>query len=570
MADLTENRGNAAIFFVPNEFSRDRGKLMGRQSAGEAFVKAFARHGEVDPYFSFSPRKEAAETFLKRINQARRERNDPRPARVKWIPMHRLDGLREPGCMMTYDPGLPKWAWQRQFFGADAFSICGITHTTASHSVMDSLGNLPLAPVHPWDALICTSRCVRDTAERIVDGWRDYLGARLGADKFTLPMLPVIPLGVDCDGFADSPERQATRAAFRQKHGIGDDDIVVLFLGRLSFHAKAHPFPMYLALEETVHRTGKRLHLIQTGWYGNEPIERAFKTGARDFAPSVNAIFCNGRDPADRAGSWAAADIFSSLSDNVQETFGLTPIEAMASGLPQVVTDWDGYRDTVRHGVDGFAIPTVTPPDGTGALMARDHALDNITYDQYIGFTCFATAVDIGKAADAYTALVQDPELRRKMGEAGRRRAREVFDQPHVINAYQNLWHEMKARRLKDGPAVAANPALQGHPSRRDPFDAFAGYPTRRFDDDTLIKAGELSTLPNLTMLRGHGLTNLGNPVMVDEQACDAILSTVTGASRIRVGGLLDSADTQERRNRLYRTVGWLLKMGLLELADED
>ncbi len=31
--------------------------------------------------------------------------------------------------------------------------------------------------------------------------------------------------------------------------------------------------------------------------------------------------------------------------------------EAMAAGLPVVVSDWDGYKDTVRDGVDGFRIP---------------------------------------------------------------------------------------------------------------------------------------------------------------------------------------------------------------------
>ena len=45
-----------------------------------------------------------------------------------------------------------------------------------------------------------------------------------------------------------------------------------------------------------------------------------------------------------------------SLSDNIQETFGLTPLEAMASGIPVIVSDWDGYRSTVRDNKDGFRI----------------------------------------------------------------------------------------------------------------------------------------------------------------------------------------------------------------------
>ena len=53
-----------------------------------------------------------------------------------------------------------------------------------------------------------------------------------------------------------------------------------------------------------------------------------------------------------------AADLAISLVDNSQETFGLAVAEAMASGLPVVASDWSGYRDLVRDGVDGFLIPS--------------------------------------------------------------------------------------------------------------------------------------------------------------------------------------------------------------------
>ncbi len=62
---------------------------------------------------------------------------------------------------------------------------------------------------------------------------------------------------------------------------------------------------------------------------------------------------------------WQAADIFTSLSDNIQETFGLTPIEAMAAGLPSVVTDWDGYQ---RHRAAWRArLPRPDPGAAAGA-----------------------------------------------------------------------------------------------------------------------------------------------------------------------------------------------------------
>ncbi len=43
-----------------------------------------------------------------------------------------------------------------------------------------------------------------------------------------------------------------------------------------------------------------------------------------------------------------AANVFTAMSDNIQESLGLTILEAC--GLPVVTTDWDGCRDTVAVG----------------------------------------------------------------------------------------------------------------------------------------------------------------------------------------------------------------------------
>jgi hypothetical protein len=55
---------------------------------------------------------------------------------------------------------------------------------------------------------------------------------------------------------------------------------------------------------------------------------------------------------------YQAADFFISPSDNIQETFGLTVLEALASGLPVLASDWDGYKDMVEHEVNGLLVPT--------------------------------------------------------------------------------------------------------------------------------------------------------------------------------------------------------------------
>ena len=62
----------------------------------------------------------------------------------------------------------------------------------------------------------------------------------------------------------------------RAKLGIGDDEVAFLFVGRLSIYGKAHPVPMFTALQRAAQRTGRKLHLILAGWYATKGLEKSF------------------------------------------------------------------------------------------------------------------------------------------------------------------------------------------------------------------------------------------------------------------------------------------------------
>ena len=75
-------------------------------------------------------------------------------------------------------------------------------------------------------------------------------------------------------------------------------------------------------------------------------------------------------------------------------------------------------------------MPTWLPlPDSGSDLSLRiEDSLNSEdkdrAYNQYCGKVSQSTVVDVAAAADAFAALVNDPELRRKMGDAGRARVR--------------------------------------------------------------------------------------------------------------------------------------------------
>jgi alpha-maltose-1-phosphate synthase len=383
-------------------------------------------------------------------------------------------------------------------------------------------------------------------------------GRALGAQLAPRPQFPVIPLGVDCARFAPNA---ALRAAQRQALGIAPDDIAFLFVGRLSFHAKAHPYAMYRALERAVLRTGKRIHLIQAGWFANEFIENAFRDGARKFCPGVTAHFLDARKPEVRFAIWQAADIFTSLSDNIQETFGLTPIEAMAAGLPSVVADWDGYRDTVQHGEHGIRVPTLAPPPGLCADLADAHAVGMDTYDYYCGYASQLVAVDIQATAEAYIALIENPGLRARLGTAARATAEASFDWRHVIAHYQELWAELAARRAVSAESAPARGSVYW-PSRADPFTLFAEYPTDTLSPRHRLEPGDFPG--DLAGIVDHPLFNFGkHRLRLD--LCDLVLRKTaerSGADLATIGVGLSDVD----RALLLRNASFLAKLGLVRV----
>jgi len=551
----------AALHYQSDAFDTSRPKLMGRHAAGEGFLRGLARHGSAETLFCHSRTEPEFADFEARVAALA-----GRPRACSWIPFGDHAGLVRAGCLHYPAPGIGELAWQRRFGPARSYSLTGVTHTTASGSVMDGIGNLLLAPLQSWDALICTSTAVKATIEAVHAGWGAYLADKTGGTPVCAAQLPVIPLGVECDEFADSKQAAKTRASLRKKLGADAGDIVVLFVGRLSYHAKAHPLPMYLGLEEAAKRSGKRIHLVQAGWFANEALREHFIEAAKSFCPSVNCVFLDGRDPKFRMPVWFAADVFASLSDNIQETFGLTPIEAMAAGLPVVASDWDGYRDTVRHGEDGYLIPTFMPPPGTGEGLARRQLLEMDSYDRYIGYTSQCIGVDVRAAAEAFTALASDSDLRRRMGEAGRARARSQFDWRVIVEAYEALWEDLAARRAKDAEVAARRPGMPVHPLRGDPFAVFAGYPSLTIGPKTVVTAATGASEGELQRLAAASMNNYALELILPLPRLAKLLEQIMSDSPVAAEKLLAGVPESER-TRVLRALGWLGKMGLVGFA---
>ncbi len=567
-------RENAVLFHHPDAVDISREGLMGRHAAGEGFFRGFVRHSGVDRFYcqSIDPTHEA--DFAARVKSFGALERD-----CVGVPVGQMGQSPDyPDLLMVPGPDLSIYAWRRRISShARSYSLCGVTHTIASDTAMDGVGHLLTAPVQPWDAIICTSVAAKTALRRLLDNWSDYLNRRSGGRFRPEVQMPVIPLGVDTEKYARTAATEDARATIRLGLGIAGDDIAVLYFGRMSFHAKAHPLPMYLGLEEAARRSGKRIHLLQAGRFPNDGVEKEFREGARRYCPSVNAIFLDGRDQAVSDRVWFAADIFTSLADSIQESFGLTPIEAMAAGLPVVVSDWDGYRDTIRHGTDGFLIPTWLPLPESGSdlsLQLEGSVTDELkdrSYNQYSGIVSQSTAVDVSAAAQAYAALAVDPALRKRFGDAGRKRAREHYDWRIIVNSYQDLWRELaniRSRSVETAPVVKGRPA---HPLRDDPFSLFEGYPTQTVNGDAVVSLSNSTgggLVEQLSERRNLMMNQFANGAMLSDEDIDLIGRELTDKGLCTVIELAEPLP-ESVRFRLPRTLAWLAKLGLIALSPE-
>lgn len=465
---------NAAIWFAPDGYDPKAKGINGRRVAGESFLRGFFRNADVDEFVCLAHGVSDAEVFAE---FARRE-GVTKP--LRGIKLEAEAGIAPLSTVSFPSPNFAAECWRRAPLGGTALSICGITHTTATKAVMQGMFDLRMSPQMAWDAVICTSASVKDSMDVQMALTDAFIQHRFGKEAVPpRPMFPVIPLGVTVSDFA--PDAAAGRA-LRDQLGIEADDTVAAIIARLTPHEKFDPLPLFIAMQDAqrVMRAtgmGGRLHLVLCGIFRDDYGRRVFDAGARALMPDVGYHILDGADAGLRRATLSGADMFLFPIDNLQETFGLAPIEAMAAGLPVIVSDWDGMKDTVTPEV-GFRIPTeMVRPDQVTYLGQR-HLGGTDSYVQYISQMSALTSIDVPKMTEALVALALNPDLRARMGAAGKARAEAVYDWSRIVPRMQDLWAEQTAMRRAARPEDHPRMNAAMLPVAPSPSFLFRSYPT--------------------------------------------------------------------------------------------
>jgi len=195
--------------------------------------------------------------------------------------------------------------------------------------------------------------------------------------------------GVDRELF--DPKRRDME--WRRATGFSDDDVVVLFFGRL-------------VLEKGVRDFVAIVRQLQARGLAVKPLVVGAGPAADEFQPLGDAVLAGHLDGPDLARAIASADIL--IHPSRTEAFGNVVLEAMASGLAIVSADTDSSRQLIEHGRTGVLV-SAPDADASGAEIAT---------------------------------LIADPQRRQQLGsEARKASARFSWDaaSDSVLAAYRSL-----------------------------------------------------------------------------------------------------------------------------------
>jgi len=134
-------------------------------------------------------------------------------------------------------------------------------------------------------------------------------------------------------------------------------------------------------------------------------IQSDLQQQARDAEIESRLHFLGKRD--DIAAILKCADI--GLLTSHEEGFSNAILEAMASGLPMVVTDVGGNAEAVCNGENGYVVPPHAP----------------------------------AQLAEALQTLLHDPQLRKRFGQNSLKRQQQLFTRKACVDAYQEFYQQL-------------------------------------------------------------------------------------------------------------------------------
>lgn len=343
-----------------------------------------------------------------------------------------------------------------------------------------------------------------------------------------------IPLGVDIEFFKPLDKQEA-----RTRFGIDPAEFVFLSFGRLSPSDKVDLMPILRGFRRVVDATQleRQTRLIITGSDGNGRYTDILQQLAQDLGLQKHVTILRNFNAGERPSLYSLADVFLGLSDTPSESFGLAVIEALCCGIPIVAAEWNGYKESVKDGVNGFTVPVLW----SDQLDHLDVLQLLTTWTQGSLVEAQSVAIDIDSLVETMIKCALAPPMMLEGLSRAALHARDIYSWGVVIRQYEELW-----RTLGNGPVscpdITALPITQrgklcrSHPSQMLEWDmvltlSTSGVQVSQFERapsafSELVGAGFDEELAQMVI---RVVADCGNHVCVDDvvNACGAYEDSV-------------------------------------------
>ncbi|MBA7507576.1 N-acetyl-alpha-D-glucosaminyl L-malate synthase [subsurface metagenome] len=205
--------------------------------------------------------------------------------------------------------------------------------------------------------------------------------------------IEIVPNGIDLSEFDNLPER----GEFRKKYGLNDSQKLILYLGRI------HKTKGLDLLAKAFAGLSKKLDDTKLVIVGpDDGYLPSLKKLIAELEISDKVLFTGPLYESEKLRAYVDADIY--VLPSSYEIFGITVLEAMACGIPVIVTDCCGIAEVI---------------DGRAGLV--------VPYDKE-------------RLSDAVLCMLSDDKMRQQFGEKGKLLVREKFNWQKIAEQVEGIY----------------------------------------------------------------------------------------------------------------------------------
>ena len=305
------------------------------------------------------------------------------------IVFHQVPIIRFPKFLTT--PGFA-WFAGRKISAAGPFDLIH-THDRIFRADVYTMHGIP----HRWwvrevrrKRMSLFDRALARVEDRLVSegGCRRFLAVSELTRKIFLEEYPIDPArvtvvhpGIDASPYAKL-DRERCRREIRGRFGIGPDEPLILFVS-MNFAIKGLDHILRGLGRLRAGSPEKRFRLLVIG----RGDENAYGGLAREQGLGDAVVFAGAVAREKLPEFYLAGDLYAMLSRF--DTFGMVVLEAMAAGLPVLISGSVGARDIVREGENGFVVEN---PEDADAVADRIGAMLKGDLLEQMGRKAFQTA----------------------------------------------------------------------------------------------------------------------------------------------------------------------------------